>query len=77
MYCFFCEKRHPGGTSYGINTAHGICKNCGVAVCVEHGLKGSQPGAPLLCVECTKLLVTTDAEPISIRKQPEARLNLA
>jgi hypothetical protein len=55
MYCYYCEQRHPGGTNYGSSHAHGICKNCGVAVCIEHSQKKDTPGAPLLCFDCIKL----------------------
>jgi hypothetical protein len=76
MYCYFCEKRRPGGTNYGNTMAYGICRHCGVGVCLEHSHRDSTPGAPLLCFECAKLLVTAGDEPISARKQPQVRLNL-
>ena len=38
MNCYFCEQETgPGGTTYGKAVADGICKECGVAVCREHG----------------------------------------
>lgn len=51
MQCYFCEKApHPGGLRYGIREAVGVCHNCGVAVCPEHGTK--EKGKPFLCTDC-------------------------
>lgn len=54
MLCYYCEKTPPlGGVRYGIRQAVGICHDCGVGVCAEHGLK--QTGRPLLCAGCEDL----------------------
>jgi hypothetical protein len=71
MYCYYCEEHHPGGTNFGTNTAHGICKNCGVAVCAEHSRKASTPGAPLLCLECAKVLKVTNSVAQPLEKVPD------
>lgn len=52
MQCYYCEKAPlPGGLRYGIREAVGVCHECGVAVCSEHGAKTA--GKPLLCTECS------------------------
>lgn len=57
MNCYICEKQpQPGGTRYSVRSAVGICHNCGVAVCAEHSSRASEPGSPLLCPSCARLL---------------------
>lgn len=57
MKCYVCEKQSgPGGTRYHVRTAVGICHNCGVAVCAEHSYRAPEPGSPLLCPSCAKLM---------------------
>jgi hypothetical protein len=65
MNCYVCEKTPgPSGTRYHIKAAVGICHNCGVGICAEHSHKDVQPGAPLLCPACAKLLnETPDGQP--------------
>ena len=59
MYCYYCEKNHPpGGVRYGIPHAVGICHDCGVGVCAEHGEK--KAGQPLLCAACAKARQVAD-----------------
>ena len=59
MNCYFCAQHRPGGTNFGNSSAIGICQNCSVGVCPEHGQKAVTPDAPLLCIECTKLTPVT------------------
>jgi hypothetical protein len=55
MNCYICETiPGPGGTHYHVKAAVGICHNCGIALCLEHSLKASEPGSPLSCVECAQ-----------------------
>jgi hypothetical protein len=57
MNCYLCEKTlGPGGTHFHVKAAVGVCHNCGVGICAEHSHKDEQPGAPLLCPSCAKLL---------------------
>ena len=52
MQCYYCEKApHPGGLHYPNSEAIGVCHECGIAVCLEHGIK--EKGKPLLCAECS------------------------
>lgn len=56
MNCYICEKTPgPGGTHYHVKAAVGLCHHCGVAVCLEHSHRGTEPGSPLLCPECAKM----------------------
>ena len=50
MECYECKNRHPGGTRLGIRQAVGVCHDCGVGLCSEHGTKIHEQ--PLLCSEC-------------------------
>ncbi len=53
MNCYICDKTaDPEILHYGRAVAVGICHQCGVGVCAQHSQKSTQPGAPLLCVEC-------------------------
>lgn len=58
MHCYFCAQYHPGGTNFGNTIAYGVCRQCGVGVCLEHSRRDTTPGAPLLCFECAKSLAT-------------------
>jgi hypothetical protein len=50
MQCYICRTTHrPEGTLYGVRPAIGVCRECGVGVCVEHACWGEAPVAPLLC----------------------------
>jgi hypothetical protein len=60
MLCYQCQEAPPaGGLRLGARQAVGICHDCGVAVCTEHGHK--QPGQPFLCGECSEVRRTTGA----------------
>jgi hypothetical protein len=76
MHCYFCEERRPGGTHYGHSFAHGICKNCGVGVCIEHGVKESSPGSPLLCKGCAEFLKTGQGLTETLKRTPSFHQNL-
>jgi hypothetical protein len=76
MYCYFCAQHHPGGTDYGNTFANGICRNCGIGVCLEHGQKATEPGAPLLCLECAKLLKKGQAATKTPAKMSGRHINL-
>jgi hypothetical protein len=53
MNCYICERTTPAYTlRYGIAEAVGVCHDCGIGVCLEHSQKDTEPGAPLLCVDC-------------------------
>lgn len=70
MNCYICENTPgSGGTHYHVKAVVGICHNCGVAVCLEHSHRDSEPGSPLLCPSCHRLLKATEAKAIL---QPEA-----
>ena len=59
MNCFICETApKPNGTYYAVSTAIGICHHCGIGVCATHGHKASEPGSPLLCINCELLQKT-------------------
>lgn len=70
MNCYLCEKTlGPGGTHFHMKTAVGICHDCGVAVCLEHSRKASEPGSPLLCPSCAELrrkdeIEQSDSQPV-------------
>lgn len=56
MNCYICEmSAKPGGMRYGIRPAVGVCHHCGIGVCVEHGYRAKELGAPLLCKDCAEL----------------------
>ena len=51
MNCYHCETgERPGGMSYGIRPAVGVCRECGIGVCLEHGRR--EAGGRLLCESC-------------------------
>ena len=61
MNCYFCEKgSHPGGTLYHVRSSIGVCQQCGVGVCKEHGRKAEEPGSHLLCADCSRPQAKTD-----------------
>ncbi|HSK76219.1 MAG TPA: hypothetical protein VLQ45_07145 [Thermoanaerobaculia bacterium] len=52
MNCYFCETGpHPGAMHLNVSHAVGICHDCGVGVCADHGFR-EEAGAPLLCSDC-------------------------
>ncbi len=54
MNCYICEQTKPTYTLHeGTAPAVGICHDCGIGVCAQHGFKDPAPGAPLLCHDCT------------------------
>lgn len=64
MKCYICEKTPgPGGTHFRVSEAIGICRNCGVAVCVQHSSRSSEPGSPLLCPSCSEFLAKDKEAP--------------
>jgi hypothetical protein len=69
MKCYTCEKTvRSGGTRLAVADAIGICHDCGVAVCIEHGRKSKEPGAPLLCPGCAE---KREKQETPIRADPE------
>ena len=57
MKCYICEKQPgAGGTHFHVREAVGVCRNCGVAVCAEHSYRAAEPGSPLLCPSCARLM---------------------
>jgi hypothetical protein len=57
MKCYVCETEPKvGGTHFHIREAVGVCHNCGIAICLEHSYKASEPGSPLLCPRCAEKL---------------------
>lgn len=69
MNCYLCEKTPGlGGTHFHVKAAVGICHDCGVAVCLEHSHKTSEPGSPLLCPTCAEL--RREAEIEGAHRQP-------
>jgi len=50
MDCYFCEQMPgPGGMRISRIVADGVCHECGVAVCPQHGHRPAGPRAVLLC----------------------------
>lgn len=55
MNCYICEQGpRPATMRYGMMAAVGICRDCGIGVCIEHSHKEPEPGAPLLCQNCAE-----------------------
>jgi hypothetical protein len=53
MNCYECERvTRPGGTHFGIRQAVGVCRDCGVGLCPEHGKKSDEQ--PFLCSVCAQ-----------------------
>jgi hypothetical protein len=51
MNCYECERSsRPGGTHFGVRQAVGVCQDCGVGLCPEHGKKADS--GPLVCSAC-------------------------
>lgn len=75
MNCYLCEKTaRPQTLRYGIRTAIGICFDCGIGVCLEHGVKATEAGAPLLCLTCAEhrsSLITMLRVPLSQPQRAE------
>ncbi len=76
MNCYFCAQHHPGGTNFGNCSAIGICQQCGVGVCAEHGQKEVTLGAPLLCIECAKSEKTNKVVNQVLNKESEPQVSL-
>lgn len=56
MKCYICDQTPPpNGIRYGIADTIGICHDCGIGVCTTHSYKDTQPGSPLLCIDCASL----------------------
>jgi hypothetical protein len=56
MNCYFCEAEPgPGGMRFGILAADGVCHQCGVGVCRQHGRRGSGTKGVLLCQDCVQV----------------------
>lgn len=55
MNCYLCERSAQTQTlRYAIAPAIGICVDCGIGVCLSHGVKAAEAGAPLLCLTCAE-----------------------
>ena len=55
MNCYFCEQNPaPGGMRIRSITADGVCHQCGVAVCREHGRRIAGRDPVLLCSDCVE-----------------------
>jgi len=55
MNCYFCEAEPaPGGMHFGVLGADGVCHQCGVAVCRQHGRKDRGTKRVLLCQDCAQ-----------------------
>ncbi len=55
MNCYLCETgEHPGGTLYHLRPAVGVCQECGIGVCREHGAKADGARGRLLCADCAR-----------------------
>ena len=53
MNCYECERtKRPGGTYLGNREAVGVCHDCGVGLCPEHGKK--MDGQVFLCSACAQ-----------------------
>ncbi len=53
MNCYICDQAPLTGTMrYAVAEAIGVCRQCGIGVCVQHSHKEAEPGSPLLCVSC-------------------------
>lgn len=53
MNCYECERAgRPGGTHFGIRQAVGVCRDCGVGLCPEHGKRAGR--RPFLCSACAQ-----------------------
>jgi Uncharacterized protein conserved in archaea (DUF2180) len=56
MNCYECERTaRPGGTRLGIREAVGVCRDCGVGLCPEHGKR--MDGQAFLCSSCARARV--------------------
>jgi hypothetical protein len=57
MNCYFCESEPaPGGMHFGILAADGVCHQCGVAVCRQHGRRDRGTKDVLLCQGCVEAM---------------------
>lgn len=53
MKCYLCATTNgPGGVCYHIATAIGVCLECGIGICRQHGVKGAHASSPLRCQDC-------------------------
>lgn len=72
MDCYICERTSPAYTMrYGIQSAVGICHDCGIGICNEHSRKAAEPGSPLLCAECEAKRSTPVMMPRMVKPQPQ------
>ena len=56
MKCYICDHTPPPtAIRYDVPEAIGICQDCGIGVCASHSYKDTQPGSPLLCIQCAGL----------------------
>ena len=64
MQCYICElNRQPSGALMRSESkAAGICHNCGVGVCKQHGNRANATGAPLLCPSCAVIASELERE---------------
>lgn len=56
MQCYICEseRQQTAGLMPVVSQAAGICHECGVGLCLHHGHRAAQAGAPLLCSGCAR-----------------------
>jgi hypothetical protein len=71
MRCYICEQTaQPMKLRYDIAMAIGVCHACGIGVCIEHGVKSREPGAPLLCRACAMQRETLMMSMLRIDQKP-------
>jgi hypothetical protein len=69
MKCYLCSKSPPvGGTRYFVADAIGICDECGIGVCLKHGVRDETTKDRLLCKTCAEKLRKPNANRKTLAK---------
>ena len=72
MQCYICEsERKPmAGLMRVVSEATGVCHECGIGLCVQHGRRAGRAGAPFLCSVCASTIA--DGQRATTRSLPQA-----
>lgn len=76
MQCYICEsQRQPtAGLMRVVSEAAGVCYECGIGLCLQHGRREGMAGAPFLCSGCASTIA--DAQPATSQSVPPAARTL-